>query len=78
MGEFKGTKKPWRTSKDFREVTTSKIGVLEGSKKICTMASYCKTDDEVEANGKLIAAAPDLLEAEIVYELYKLGIFKID
>ena len=63
MGEFKGTKKPWRTSKDFREVTTSKIGVLEGSKKICTMASYCKTDDEVEANGKLIAAAPDLLEA---------------
>ena len=41
MGEFKGTKKPWRTSKDFREVTTSKIGILEGSKKICTMASYC-------------------------------------
>ena len=63
MAEFKGTKKPWRTSKDFREVTTSKIGVLEGSKKICTMASYCKTDDEVEANAKLIAAAPDLLNA---------------
>ena len=63
MAEFKGTKKLWRTSKDFREVTTSKIGVLEGSKKICTMASYCKTDDEVEANAKLIAAAPDLLNA---------------
>lgn len=63
MAEFKGTKKPWRTSKDFREVTTSKIGILEGSKKICTMASYCKTDDEVEANAKLIAAAPDLLNA---------------
>lgn len=63
MAVFIGTNKPWRTSKDFREVTTSKIGVLEGSKKICTMASYCKTDDEVKANAKLIAAAPDLLEA---------------
>lgn len=60
--EFKGTNKNWRTSKDFREVTTSKIGVLEGSKKICTMSSFCKTDDEVESNAKLIAAAPKMFE----------------
>lgn len=63
MAEFKGTKQPWRTSVDLTEVTASKVGILEGSKQICTVSTFCKTEEEVHANAKLIAAAPDLLEA---------------
>ena len=57
------TKGEWRVSSDLTQVTTSKKGILEGSKKICHMATFCKNDDEVLSNAKLIAAAPDLLEA---------------
>jgi len=57
------TKGEWRVSSDLTQVTTSKKGILEGSKKICHMATFCKNDDEVLSNAKLISAAPDLLEA---------------
>lgn len=65
MTEFKGTKGEWRVAYDLTQVTTSKKGILEGSKKICHMATFCKTEEEVKANAKLIAAAPKLLNALI-------------
>ncbi len=58
----KHTQEPWRYSKEHHQVTTSKVGVVEGSKQICQVASFCKTDEEIEANGILLAAAPKLLE----------------
>lgn len=51
--EFKGTKGNWRIYNDF------KVGT--GVKNICEI--YNNTSNESKANAKLIAAAPDLLEA---------------
>jgi hypothetical protein len=70
MAEFTGTKGEWRISKDGTEVTTSKIGILEGSKRICHITEFGKTDDEKLANAKLIAASPELLQT--VIELHDL------
>lgn len=63
--DFKGTKGIWRVASDVTQVTTSKKGILEGSKKICHMATFCKTEEEVKANAELIAKAPELLETLI-------------
>ena len=61
----KHTPGPWRFSDTMggAQVTTSRIGILEGSKRICTISDFDKEVRVIHANGKLIAAAPDLLEA---------------
>lgn len=58
MENFKGTKEDWRFSKEHLEITTSKPGILEGSKRVCTISYFRKESEEVQANGNLIAAAP--------------------
>lgn len=63
MSEFKGTIGNWRYSSEHSQVTTSEKGIVEGSKKICDISEYNKSFEEFEANAKLIAAAPELLEA---------------
>ncbi|OCB77995.1 hypothetical protein [Flavobacterium crassostreae] len=63
MTKFKGTTKEWRISKDGLEVTASRKGILEGSKRICDIADFGKSEEEKLANAKLIAAAPELLKA---------------
>lgn len=64
MGKATHTPAPWRfsTSGGF-QVTTSQVGVLEGSKEICKISEFDKEIRAIHANGHLIAAAPDLLEA---------------
>ena len=64
--EFKGTKGEWRYSKQHECITTSRVGIVESSKTICnlnTLVSFDYSCVELEKNAKLIAAAPELLEA---------------
>ena len=64
MNEPKYTEGEWRYSPLFGEVTTSPLGIIEGSKSICRNIRYVhKRNDESDANGYLIAAAKELLEA---------------
>ena len=51
----------WRVSSDGDEVTTSVRGVLEGSKRVCRVGNALKPKEEVEANGRVIAAAPRMM-----------------
>lgn len=53
----------WRYSKEYEEVTTSRVGIIEGSKRICNVGNNLKPQGEVFANGKAIAAIPYMLEA---------------
>lgn len=56
----------WRYSTAFKTVTTSRPGILEGSKCICDLninVSFGENEGEVDANGHLISAAPKLLKA---------------
>ena len=57
------TKEKWRYSEEYQEVTTSKIGIIEGSKSICAVCTFSKVTEEIQANGRLISASPELLEA---------------
>ena len=64
--EFKGTKGKWRHSKMYDLVTTSKEGIVEGSKTICDInkdVSFDYSGKEALANTQLIVAAPELLKA---------------
>jgi hypothetical protein len=63
MAEFKGTNEEWRLTNDFSEVTSSRVGILEGSKSICAINQYGKPREEIEANAKVIVQAKTLLEA---------------
>lgn len=60
----------WRYSADGEEVTTSRIGVLEGSKRVCLVSTFSKSAQEVEANGRVLAAAPEMMEALEDVQLY--------
>lgn len=60
---MKCTAGAWRVSLEFNEVTTSPPGILEGSKAICNFNNPLLPPEEVAANGRLLAAAPDLLAA---------------
>lgn len=64
MKQFKGTPPPWFYSgkhdeSDVRYVRNS--NTYTGCNDVCTL--YMGSASEQEANAKLIAAAPDLLEA---------------
>jgi len=65
MEKFKGTNEDWRLTNDFSEVTTSRVGILEGSKSICAINQYGKPREEIEANAKVIVQAKNLLQALI-------------
>ena len=49
------TKGVVRYSQEFGCVTTSPIGVIEGSKNICDVRGFNKTKEEIDANGNLIS-----------------------
>ncbi|MDH0357081.1 hypothetical protein [Morganella sp. GD04133] len=63
--EFKGTPGPWYTSNEGRLLVRD-----EEWQCVITDSIGCNGDEEEVANARLIAAAPDLLEALI--ELRKL------
>lgn len=71
---LKHSKGIWRVAEGFSEVTTSRPGILEGSKRICIVSDFGKTAEERIANAKLIAAAPALLKYAIdVMEILERG-----
>lgn len=66
MKEFKGTKGEWRYSEEYEIITISRPGIVESSKKICSLAlPFDRINEETYANGKIIAAAPELLTSLI-------------
>ena len=63
--EFKGTKGDWRYSLQHDCITTSKKGIIEGSKIICLVKPFTSFDysgKEAQFNGLLISKAPEMLE----------------
>jgi hypothetical protein len=56
------TKGNWRYSKEHSEITTSKVGIVEGSKSVATLNYFNKEQSEIDANGKLISYAPEMYE----------------
>jgi hypothetical protein len=63
--EFKGTKGDWRHSHEFDCITTSRPGIIEGSKTICNLnmsPSFDYSGQEARANAKLISKAPEMLQ----------------
>jgi hypothetical protein len=64
------TENKWRYSQEYQEVTTSKDGIIEGSKSICAISTFDKSKEEIESNGKLISAAPEMFEALKRVEAY--------
>lgn len=67
MNEFKGTPAPW----EVIEHNWSDTSIMAGDRTVCSISIYHEgteetqeqLEDEVSANAKLIASAPDLLEA---------------
>lgn len=53
----------WRYSEEGEEVTTSRRGVLEGSKRVCQVSTFAKIADEIRANGRALAAVPEMLSS---------------
>jgi len=60
---LKATCLSWRYSEEHEEVTTSKPGIAEGSKRVCDVSNNGKTEAEVSAIGHLIAATREMMEA---------------
>ena len=63
--EFKGTKGKRRYSNEYECITTSRIGIVEGSKTICHIKqnpSFDFSGNEAKANALLISKAPQMLE----------------
>lgn len=61
MSEFKGTPGPWEFHEDDGE--GNEIVVGDNGDVICVIGSYMTSVEEDFANGPLMAAAPELLEA---------------
>ena len=61
--EFKGTKGEWRIEDKLGDETSYLILDKIGYEVCVADSEFIKDIDEVIANAKLIAAAPDLLEA---------------
>ena len=58
MSDKKHTPTPWRLSADGGAITTSKPGILEGSKTICGgLDNPLKDQDECKANAEFIVTA---------------------
>lgn len=66
MSEFKGTRGPWRVSEmrgDLIDIRHSDEGIGAISLNLAHVVARKTWLKEAEANAKLIAAAPELLEA---------------
>lgn len=66
MSEFKGTKGPWRVSEkvgDFIHIRHDNNYPGAMSLNLAHITARASWSKEAEANARLIAAAPDLLEA---------------
>ena len=70
------TKGEWRYSFDFQEVTTSPLGIIEGSKMVAKVGSAIKPQEQIEADGALIARCNPAVMAKVLdaLELYFLFI----
>lgn len=65
MREFKGTPGPWEVDINLTD-TTEIAGIGTRYKTVCSLSAYehrCCSIDETNANAKLIASAPELLES---------------
>lgn len=67
MIDTKHTPGPWSSDHEYEETWDTQTNIYVGVKNIL-IAQVCETDgnisnEEFEANARLIAAAPDLLEA---------------
>ncbi len=60
MAEQKHSDAPWRISKRYGVITTSKPGVLVGSEEIC---DYNESNPNHEANARLLVESPAMHEA---------------
>jgi hypothetical protein len=56
MAEFKGTNEEWRLTNDFSEVTSSRVGILEGV-KVFVQSINTENREEIEANAKVIGTS---------------------
>lgn len=73
MSKFKGTPGPWRVARQNPSATTGEWMIAGEKSGYLAEARDCGTG-EVEANAKLIASSPDLLEAlELVISTYEEG-----
>lgn len=61
MSEFKGASGPWSFHEEDGE--GGQIVVADNGDVVCVVGSYMTSVEEDFANGPLIAAAPELLEA---------------
>ena len=63
------TQEDWRYSQENLEITTSRKGILEGSKQVALVTTFDKDAEEYHANGMLISQSPKLREfAEMLYD----------
>lgn len=62
MKEFKGSKGPWSSHSDEESMATSVV-MNELGDILCAVGTYMTSTEEDYANARLIAAAPDLLDA---------------
>lgn len=65
MDNCKFTKGKWRYSSEHECITTSRLGIVEGSKTICEIKqapSFDYSGNEAKANALLISKAPEMLE----------------
>lgn len=53
----------WRYSKEWEDVTTSRIGIVESNNRVCSVHNNLKPDDEVVSNGHAISAVPEMIDA---------------
>lgn len=63
MKNLKHTPAPWKISIEPFTILVTHLATNQKEESICQMSSRYKTDEETAANSKLIAAAPELLEA---------------
>ncbi len=66
MSTQKHTQGPWKAylyGKDSYGRTIATVGANDGNNRICELCAVDLPVDSIEANAKLIAAAPELLKA---------------
>jgi hypothetical protein len=61
--KFKHTPGPWEAVIDPQRSTWFLIAFADWHTRVCRMTLYAYEEEEQEANARLIAASPDLLEA---------------
>jgi len=65
MNTQKHTQGPWKSylyGKDSYGQTIATVAANDGNNRICELSPFALPQDSIEANARLIAAAPDLLQ----------------